>query len=145
MNVYLDASFLVSLYSTDVNSSTAVGTLQSSDAMLIISELAGLEVANALELRVFRKEITAEQATTSWRNLAKDLDSGVFQLRPMPEGSFVRATQIARQTTARLGTRTADLLHVTAALAMDCERLYSFDDRQRKLAHEMKLKLNSLA
>jgi len=30
-------------------------------------------------------------------------------------------------------------------LAMDCERLYSFDDRQRKLAHEMKLKLNSLA
>lgn len=145
MNIYLDASFLVSLYSTDVNSSTAVRTLQRSDRMLIISKLAELEVANALDLRVFRKEIAAEQATTSWQNLTKDFDDGVFQLRPIPERSFERAKQISQQTTARLRTRTADLLHIAVVLDLGCKCLYSFDERQRKLANSMKLRLNAIS
>ena len=47
-----------------------------------------------------------------------------------------------RQTTARLGTRTADLLHVAAALELGAECLYSFDQQQRKLARAVGLKVS---
>jgi hypothetical protein len=40
------------------------------------------------------------------------------------------------------GTRTADLLHVAAALELGVDWLYSFDLQQRKLAQTLRLKLN---
>ncbi len=70
-------------------------------------------------------------------------EAGLFQLVRMEELVFERARQIARQTTARLGTRTADLLHVACTLAAKADNLYSFDQQQRRLAEAMKLRLNS--
>jgi predicted nucleic acid-binding protein len=55
---------------------------------------------------------------------------------------FERARLLSRQTTAKLGTRTADLLHVAAALELGADYLYSFDLQQRKLAQTVRLKLN---
>jgi len=49
---------------------------------------------------------------------------------------------LSRQTTARLGTRTADLLHVATALELSADCLYTFDQQQRKLARTLHLKLN---
>jgi predicted nucleic acid-binding protein len=48
----------------------------------------------------------------------------------------------ARQTTRKLGTRTADLLHVAAALELSADYLYTFDQQQRKLAQTVRLKVN---
>jgi len=48
-----------------------------------------------------------------------------------------RARELSRQSTARLGTRTADLLHVAAALELEADYLYSFDEQQRKLARTL--------
>jgi predicted nucleic acid-binding protein len=72
----------------------------------------------------------------------KDMRDGVLQLRPLSEQVFDRARQLSRQTTARLGTRTADLLHVAAALDLGVEALYSFDKQQRKLARAVRLRVN---
>jgi hypothetical protein len=55
--------------------------------------------------------------------------------------SVERTRQLSRQTTAKLGTRTADLLHV-AALELEADYLYTFDVHQRKLAQSLRLKLN---
>jgi len=63
-------------------------------------------------------------------------------LRPLPEQAFDRARQLSRQPTAHLGTRTADLLHVAAALELGVDVLYSFDKQQRKLARAVRLKIN---
>jgi predicted nucleic acid-binding protein len=52
------------------------------------------------------------------------------------------AGQLSRQTTAKLGTRTAELLHVAAALELGADYLYSFDRQQRKLARSVGLKQN---
>jgi predicted nucleic acid-binding protein len=41
-----------------------------------------------------------------------------------------------------MGTRTADLLHVAAALELGVDYLYSFDQQQRKLARTVRLKMN---
>lgn len=108
----------------------------------VISSLGELEAVNALELRVFRNEISRSQAQASWNALEGDLRDGVFQLRSLPDQAFDRAQLLSRQTTARLGLRTADLLHIAAALELGAERLYSFDQQQRKLARALRLKVN---
>jgi predicted nucleic acid-binding protein len=144
LNIYVDASFLVSLYSPDANSAAAVRTLHAAAAPLSITTFAELEVINALGLRVFRKEVSPPQAQSSLNDFAQDIRAGVFQLKPLPENVFLRARQMSRQTTARLGTRTADLLHVAAALELSSDWFYSFDRQQRKLAQAVRLKVNPL-
>jgi predicted nucleic acid-binding protein len=101
-----------------------------------------LEVVNVFGLRVFRKEVSAAQAESSVIDFENDLSGAILQLRPLREAFFERARQLSRQTTARQGTRTADLLHVAAALELGADYLYSFDQQQRRLAQAVRLKLN---
>ena len=142
MKVYADTSFLISLYSPDANSVAAAGVMQSSKGECYITELSELEMMNALQLRVFRAELTAAQTAAAWADFETDTRHGIFRLRPLSDAIFERARQLCRRTTARLGIRTSDLLHVASALDLGVEWLYSFDQRQRKLAHAVHLKLN---
>ena len=142
MKVYFDSSFLVSLYSPDANSTAAMATIQTSFGDRLLTTLAEIEVTNALELRIFRKEATSVQAHVSLSDFEKDLSGGLFQPRGLSEPIFERALQLSRQTTAKLGTRTADLLHVAAALEFGVDYLYSFDQSQRRLAQTVRLKVN---
>lgn len=144
MRAYFDSSFVVSLYTPDANSTPAARAMQASSSIHLISTFGRLEVANALELRVFRKEISAAQASSSLSDFEKDLHQGFFQLIALPEHVFERAHQLSRRTTARLGTRTADLLHVAAAIELKADCLYSFDRQQRKLAQAVRVKTNRL-
>jgi predicted nucleic acid-binding protein len=142
LKIYVDTSILVSLYSLDANSPVAVQTMQASPGDRFLTTLGELEVVNALELRTFRKEVSPAQAQSALDDFEKHLRVGVFQLRELAETFFERACQLSRQTTAKLGTRTADLLHVAAALELGADYLYSFDRQQRKLARSAGLKLN---
>ncbi len=116
--------------------------MQKSQGIHLVSVLGHLEAVNALELRVFRKEISPSQAITSLTDFEKDARLGIFQLTPLPEKVFQDARQLALQTTARLGTRSVDLLHVAAAVGLGTGCLYSFDQRQRKLARTAHLETN---
>lgn len=116
--------------------------MQASTGDRFVTAFGELEVVNAFGLRVFRKEVSAAQAQSSLTDFEKDLRDGVLQLRGLLEPVFERARQLSRQTTAKLGTRTADLLHVAAALELGVDCLYSFDQQQRKLAQTVRLKLN---
>lgn len=142
MKVYADPSFIVSLYSPDANSAAAARTMQASFAQPFVTTFGELEVVNALGLRTFRKELLPAQAQSSLLAFEKDLRDGVFQLRELTDLILERANQLSRQTTAKLGTRTADLLHVAAALELGTDHLYTFDLQQRKLAQSLRLKLN---
>ncbi|MFI5104281.1 MAG: hypothetical protein ACHP79_05090, partial [Terriglobales bacterium] len=62
MKIYVDTSFLVSLYSPDANSTAAAGVMQASKGSHLVSTLGELEVVNALQFRVFRKELSPAQA-----------------------------------------------------------------------------------
>lgn len=142
MKVYADTSFLISLYSPDANSMAAARTMQVSSGDHYMTVFGELEVINALELRIFRKELSAAQVQASMKDFEKDVRDGVLQLRPLSDQVFERARQLSRQTTARLGTRTADLLQIAAAVELGVNFLYSFDQQQRKLAQSLRLKLN---
>ena len=116
--------------------------MKTSSGEHLLSTLCELEAVNALQLRVFRKEISPAQARSSSSAFEKDLREGIFQLQPLTEQAFEKARQLSRENTAKLGTRTADLLHVAAALDLRADRLYTFDQQQRKLAQALRLKLN---
>jgi predicted nucleic acid-binding protein len=142
LKVYADPSFVVSLYSPDANSAAAARAMHASSGERFLTTLGELEVVNAMGLRVFRKEVSPAQAQASLHEFETDLREGVFQLRGLTDAVIERAHQLSRQTTAKLGTRTADLLHVAAALELGVDCLYSFDLHQRKLAQIHHLKLN---
>jgi predicted nucleic acid-binding protein len=142
LKIYADTSFLVSLYNPDANSVAAARIMQASKGDRSVSTFGELEVVNAMGLRIFRKEVSTAQAQSSLDDFEKDLRAGYFQLRPLTEQVFERARRLSRQTTAKLGTRTADLLHVAAALELSADCLYTFDQQQRKLAQTVRLKLN---
>jgi predicted nucleic acid-binding protein len=142
LKVYADPSFIVSLYSPDANSVAAARTMQASSGDRFVTTFGELEVVNAMGLRIFRKEVSPAQAQASLIEFEKDLRDGVFQLRELTDPILARAHQLSRQTTAKLGTRTADLVHVAAALELGVDCLYAFDLQQRKLAQTLRLKLN---
>jgi predicted nucleic acid-binding protein len=141
LKVYADPSFLVSLYMPDAHSAAALRTMQGFSGDCLVTALCELEVVNAFGLRVFRKQASPKQADSALTNFENDLREGLFQLRGLPERVFERARQLSRQTTAKLGTRAADLLHVAAALELGAGFLYSFDQLQRKLAQAVRLKV----
>lgn len=132
--IYLDTSFLVSLYSADANSAAAIAAIESSPGAFVISPLTELEAVNALQLRVFRMEISQRQADASLRAFDGDLRNGAFLHKELPAAAFERARRLSRENTARLGTRTADLLHIAIALELGAPSFFSFDLRQRKVA-----------
>jgi len=47
---------------------------------------------------------------------------------------FMLARRLSRRHTAKVGTRSLDIIHVASALLLRPEVFYSFDERQRRLA-----------
>ncbi len=142
--IYLDTSLLVSLYCPDIYSTRAASLVQTAKEPFLITALCEVEAVNEIAQRVFRKQISQRQADASIQNLAGDLHAQVFQFAGLPEAAFVRARALSRQLTPKLGTRTADLLHVAAALELGATGFYTFDLNQRKAAQSAGLKTNPL-
>jgi hypothetical protein len=94
---------------------------------------------NAVQLRLFRKEVRPIEARAANAAFRADLHEGVFAMRALPEDIFVRARRLAAKWTAKLGTRSLDIIHVASAIALSAAVFNTFDDRQRKLAKAAKL------
>lgn len=133
MNAYPDTSLLASLYVTDANTPEAERALRSLRPVMVLTTLHELELTNALQQLVFRRQITASQASAAQRKFEKNVET-FGPLRPMAGDVFARAVDLARRHTARFGARSLDILHVAAALTMDAEAFLTFDIRQRKMA-----------
>jgi len=134
LKAYADTSLLVSLYSPDANSAAAARYIQHSRDIFLFTAFGELELTNALELRVFRRELAAAEVKRALAALSDDIAGGAFLVLPMGLPIYQKARQLARAHTRTLGTRTLDLLHVAAALALEAEAFYTFDERQRLLA-----------
>jgi predicted nucleic acid-binding protein len=134
LSSYLETSFLASLYSADANSAAAVEYLSTAQAPFPWPEFIELELTNALELRVFRGEITRAEAGAAFMKLASHVEEGVFRAVQTPAAVYETARSLARRHTAALGTRTLDILHVAMALELRAPAFYTFDRRQSQLA-----------
>lgn len=141
MTIYADTSFLVSLYSPDIHSTPAAAAIARLRATVFLTPLGELELLNALELRVFRKEASASEIRLVKAQLEEHIASGFFSPQAMPATVYERARQISRRRTAAQGLRTLDILHVASAILLKGERFLTFDQRQERLAKAEGLRL----
>lgn len=134
MSTYADTSFLVSLYVFDDNSARAAEMFAKISIPIILTPLVETEIVNALNLRVFRKDLDEKQKQASLDLFGKDARAGVFELKSLSNEIFRQAAQISSRHTAKFGTRTLDLLHVASAVSLQAERFCTFDKKQAELA-----------
>ena len=142
MKAYLDSSFLFSLYADDVHTAAALSDLKRFPGAFVLSALSELEMVNALELRIFRKELARAQVDQARDAFDGDLRAGTFSVFDLEPATFLRARRLVLETTGQIGGRAADVLHVAAALEVSADRFFSFDQRQKLLARRAKLATN---
>jgi predicted nucleic acid-binding protein len=139
LTVYVDSSFLVSLYVTDQHSAESrKRVLAASSIWLTPLHLA--EWAHAIAQHVFRAKLTPNEAQQMYLHLESDRSAGRWVDAPLPEHAFDRCADLARRYGPKLGVRTLDSLHVACALELKAERFWTFDERQAKLAKAEGLK-----
>jgi predicted nucleic acid-binding protein len=137
--IYADTSFVASLYLPGTHSPAALAVVQPLRTPLLITSLGELEFANALALRVFRKELSSSESASVFAHFRKDILDGIFRVSPVPQGAFERAIQLSQKHSSRIGARTLDVLHVAAAIALRARLFYTFDHSQAELARAANL------
>jgi predicted nucleic acid-binding protein len=139
LTVYVDTSFLVSVYIADRHSATADKMLLPRPS-IFLTPLHLAEWAHAVAQHVFRGQLLRTDADRVECEFEADLKSGPWTQVAMPENVFEVCADLARRHGPRLGIRTLDSLHVAAALQLKAEQFWTFDERQRKLAKAVGLK-----
>jgi len=132
LSAYADTSFLASLYVPDANSVEAARRMQRLSLPVIITPLGELELLNAVQLRLFRKEVRPSEARAARAAFRADLHDGVFAMQALSEEAFAHARQLASRWTATIGTRSLDIIHVAAAVTLRADVFQTFDGGQRK-------------
>jgi len=135
---YADTGFLMSLYGRDTNSSRALALVARYKPVFFLTEFGEVEFTNAVERLLFSHRAgaywTLTEAQAVRERLEQHVSAGVFELRPVPSEAWQTAIRLSRQYTAKLGTRTLDVLHVALALNLRPDVFFTFDKRQWKLA-----------
>ncbi|NJL27749.1 MAG: type II toxin-antitoxin system VapC family toxin [Thermoanaerobaculia bacterium] len=144
MLLALDSSVLVSLFLKDPHNDLAEALLSAHAGPVLISPLNGLEFHNALGLRVHREELDPEQRNRIQRIFDHQAQTGRFVLKEAGPRVWERATRLAQDYTPRFSCRSLDVWHVAFALEVKAPAFWSFDQRQRRFAKAVGLKLNPL-
>jgi len=139
LSIYVDTSFLVSLYLTDRH--TAEAERQgASHPSVWLTPLHVAEWTHAIEQHVFRRWLSRREADRYHARFEEHRESGLWVEVALPESALDLCSQLARRHGARLGLRTLDTLHVASAIELRAERFWTFDERQKKLARVVNLR-----
>jgi predicted nucleic acid-binding protein len=139
--IYADSSFLVSLYTPDANSTQALEEFRNAGPPFLMTPFGEFEFANALELRVFRKELEPREADAYLQAFATDIRAGLFLRQPVPVTAYDEAVLLTRRYTRHSGVRSLDILHVAIALVLNAEVFLTFDRGQKRMARSAGLKV----
>ncbi|NJK93176.1 MAG: type II toxin-antitoxin system VapC family toxin [Blastochloris sp.] len=135
LQTYADSSFLLSLNVEDGNTKDAGRFISRHPSLLPFNPLHRLEVSNGLRLQVWRGQIDPDRRKSALRQIEEDLSEGLLVHVPLPWTEALRkAEQLSAAHAEKLGCRSADTLHVAAALLAGAKHFLSFDKRQRELA-----------
>jgi hypothetical protein len=132
---YADTGILLKSYVLEADSNEAECALREMGAPFCYSQIHGLEIANAIRLKVFRREITAVQASVALRAFRADFDKRLLERSPAAlPAIFLCVEKLSGKHSTKLGTRSLGLLHGAAALESCCKRFASLNDKQRGCA-----------
>jgi predicted nucleic acid-binding protein len=135
MPAYADTSFLARIYTPQADSTKALAWMQRATEALPFTALHRHELRNAVRLRVFRQEITAQQRKEAFREIDSDVADNILGHTNIPwTDAFREAERLAAAHTETLGVRSLDLLHVGLAVTLGATEFLTFDARQASLA-----------
>lgn len=140
MIAYADTSFLMSLYGQDDLSAKA-DALVKSRPVFALTALGATEFMVALELRIFQKEWTRREANSVRATFEQHQAAGILRRESLVAETWELATTLSRRHSAKLGTRTLDVMHVASAILLNAEPFYTFDEGRRRLAAAERLPL----
>jgi predicted nucleic acid-binding protein len=140
LSIYVDSSFVVSLYVTDQHSTDSRHRIASAPR-LWFTPLHNAEWEHAIGQHIFRGKLSSSEAQQMLAQLENDQAAGRWQLTEIPERAFELCADLARRHGPKFGVRTLDSLHVACALELKAERFWTFDERQAKLARAEALKV----
>lgn len=131
--IYLDTGCLIKLYYPEPES-LRVARLASGKT-IALTALHELELSNALELKLFRREATPAQIRMTGALVEGDTRAGSLY-RPLLawEDVLREASSMVKAHTRTLGCRSLDVLHCAAARYLSVASFVTTDARQRKLA-----------
>ena len=111
----------------------------------VLTHLHRVELLNAWQLKVFRREMEAATIALARSDLDADVAAGVWcaPSYDLPD-VFRRAEEISATRSAGLGTRSLDILHVAAALTLGLRVFVTADHRQASLASAVGLRVVEL-
>jgi predicted nucleic acid-binding protein len=140
VNAYFDTSIITKWYVREADSEAAPRLRQQFDPPAVLTHLHRLELSNAWQLKLFRKEVKKAVLARAREDLQTDVDAGVW-LAPAYDLAdvFRRAEELSSSKTSKLGTRSLDILHVAAALELSVKTFVTGDSRQAKLASACQL------
>ena len=141
MTTYVDSSALVPVYVPERFSKAARRALRGSP-QVPFTPLHELEVPNAFALLIGRGLISDEEYRAIRAQLLDDVESQ--RLVPLAldwDRVFASACELSENHTAKLLTRSLDLLHVAAAHAAGYRVFVSADNRQLAVAKATGLKV----
>jgi hypothetical protein len=131
MKSYADTGFLVSLYLNESTTAVASAVFQTVSPPVPLIPLGFLELRNAFHLATFHKQITVKTRQVAWAQFETDVRNGIYVSATIAESDlFGKAAELSEKYSASVGTRSLDLLHVTAALLLQADEFLSFDTRQ---------------
>ena len=144
MRAYADTSFLVKLVTDEADSEEAMAEFRRlSFPRLFYVRLHALEITNAIRQRAFHRRqtssklrsVVARERDTALDRVANWLKRGwLTEADADCESAFLRACELSKRHTERLGCRSFDLLHVAYALELECEVFLTADTVQAELA-----------
>jgi predicted nucleic acid-binding protein len=139
LSIYLDTSFLVSLYLSDRHSPQARERILSAPP-LWFTPLHNAEWEHVVGQHIFRGELSLSEAQRMTAKMEEHLAGGRWLAVPLPENAFQVCADLARHHGPNLGMRTLDTLHVACGLELKAEQFWTFDERQAKLAKAQGMK-----
>lgn len=140
--LYVDTGILTKWYLPEADSTQALAFRDRFAPPAFLTSLHRLELANAWQLKIFRDELTAHAVELAHQDLIEDIRAGLWHAPVEPLAAiFSRAASLAGGHSARLGTRSMDILHVAAAEQLNCTQFLTGDQRQARLAEAIGLPL----
>lgn len=138
--IYADSSFLFSFYALDANSAAAAATYKA-DARrpLWFTPWQRFELRNAVRLAVHRlkraKLSVPFQPGNVFKRIQEDLDAGRLKHAEVDWRESLRlAEELSANHTESTGAASVDVWHVAAAILLEADTFWTFDEEQRDTA-----------
>jgi predicted nucleic acid-binding protein len=140
-STYVDPSALLKLYLHQPESGAMNTWRGKIKGALPITHHGRVEVVNGICLAAHRREIDAEALADTLVSFDEDFTLGLYrQADLLWRATLNRAAELSRSYSAKLGTRSLDVLHVASARELDLRYFVTYDFRQEQLAQAVGLK-----